>query len=111
MLKRLAILSLICFAFFARAIDENRLVDAIGRAENSKVHPYGILAKYKTTTPRQACLNTVRSALKRYAKTNQKEDFIVFLSKTYSPIGATNDPHNLNVFWIKNVTFFYNKTK
>lgn len=99
-----------CFSACA-TIDENRLVDAIGKAENSKAHPYGIMVKYQHTNPRQACLNTVRSALKRYSKTNQKEDFIVFLSKTYSPIGAANDPNNLNVNWIRNVTFFYNKTK
>jgi hypothetical protein len=114
MLKRFVILSLIGLALTANAsaaIDEERLVDAIGHAENSKSHPYGILTTYKHTTPRQACLNTVRHALKNYSKTNQKEDFIIFLSRTYSPIGAKNDPNNLNVNWVRNVTFFYNKTK
>jgi len=107
MLKYFVILILSCAT--ASAIDENRLVDAIGHAENSKTHPYGILATYKHTTPRQACLNTVKSALKRYEKTNQKENFISYLSKSYCPIGAKNDPSNLNANWVKNVTFFYNK--
>src|ERR1035437_10238112 len=33
--------------------DFERLATAIFYAENSKSHPYGILAHYKTTTPRQ----------------------------------------------------------
>lgn len=110
MLKSFVILALSCMTAQA-AIDENRLVDAIGRAENSKSHPYGILATYKHTTPRQACLNTIRSAEKRYSQTNQKEDFISFLSKTYCPIGAKNDPSGLNNNWVKNVTWFYNHPK
>src|SRR3990167_10708274 len=64
--------------------DFERLANAIYKAEGVKSrHPYGILAKYKHTTPRQACLNTIRSAKKRFAKQNQENDFIRFLGLTY----------------------------
>ena len=35
-------------------------------------------------------------------------DFITFLGSRYAPIGADNDPHNLNAHWVRNVKFFYN---
>ncbi len=92
-------------------VDIDKLADSIYLAEggsNTK-HPYGILAKYKTTTPRQACINTIKSGLKRYSTYTGKDDYIVFLSKTYCPIGAKNDPTGLNKNWVKNVKFYYNK--
>jgi len=95
----------------AQEIDEQKLADAIYKAENSKTHPYGILTHYKTTTPRQACLNTIRSAKRRYEKSNLRIDFISFLGKTYCPIGAENDPQRLNKNWVKNVKFYYGRTK
>jgi hypothetical protein len=42
---------------------------------------------------------------------NGGEDFISFLSRSYAPLGAENDPQGLNRNWIKNVTHFYNKEK
>lgn len=95
------------------SVDIDRLADAIYRAEGGAKtrHPYGILAKYKTTTPRQACINTIKSGLKRYKTYKGKDDFIVFLSKTYCPIGAKNDPTGLNKNWVKNVKFYYNRIK
>lgn len=89
-------------------INQNRLADAIFHAEGgSKTkHPYGILKKYKTTTPRQACINTIKSNLKRW---DGKGDFIEFLGKTYCPIGAKNDPTGLNKNWVKNVKYYYAK--
>ncbi len=104
-----------CFRSCATAetidIDEEKLATAIWHAEGGAKtrHPYGILAKYKQTTPRQACINTIRSAKRRYIKTNQRMDFIKFLSLTYCPIGAKNDPSNLNTYWLKNVRYFLTK--
>ena len=98
----------------ARAVESfniEKLADAIYLAEGGAKtkYPYGILTKYKTTTPRQACINTINSALKRFALQTKEKDFIIFLSLTYCPIGAKNDPHNLNIHWVKNVKYFYYK--
>ena len=95
----------------ADEININALANAIYRAENSKTHPYGILAHYKHTTPRQACINTIKNAIRRYEKTNKRSDFITFLSLTYCPIGAMNDPRGLNKNWVKNVRYYYTKLK
>jgi hypothetical protein len=87
------------------------LADAIYKAEGGAKtrHPYGILKKYKKTTPRQACINTIKSNLKRYRASRSNEDFISFMSRSYCPIGAKNDPTGLNRHWVKNVSYFYAK--
>lgn len=85
-------------------INVERLATAIGRAENSKSHPYGIMAHYKKTSPRQACINTIRHGLRDW---NGRGDFIDFLQKRYAPVGVSNDPRGLNRFWAKNVKRFY----
>ena len=87
---------------------EETLANAILKAENSPNHPYGIMAHYKRTTPRQACLNTIMTAEKKFNKQNKDKNFIHFLSLTYCPIGCNND-NGTNKFWVNNVTFFYNK--
>ena len=80
---------------------DDQIADAIYIAEGGAKtnHPYGILARYKTTTPRQACLNTIKSARKRYAAYTGSDDFITFLGRTYCPPEA----HPLNRNWVKNV--------
>ena len=99
----------IAYADNAPTVNVERLANAIYIAEggNKTKHPYGILAKYKHTTPRQACINTIKSALKRYNKQGVKGDFIAFLGKTYCPVGAKNDPNGLNKNWVKNVKHYY----
>lgn len=87
-------------------IDVNRLASAIGRAENSKAHPYGILAHYKHTSARQACINTIKHAMVDWSE-DMRVDFITFLGRRYCPIGADNDPTGLNKNWIKNVRYYY----
>jgi hypothetical protein len=88
----------------SQGIDVERLANAIYKAENSKAHPYGILAHYKHTTPRQACINTIKHALRDW---NGKGEFIAFLGSRYCPIGAANDPKGLNKNWVKNVRRIY----
>lgn len=113
-MKTLALLIILfCFTGSAHAeeIQIERLATAIYEAEGGgkTIHPYGILKKYKTTTPRQACINTIKTNLKKFKKQNKETNFIVFMSKTYAPIGAKNDPNNLNKNWVKNVKHFYYK--
>ena len=90
----------------AEFINVNKLADAIYFAEGgSKTsHPYGILAHYKTTTPRQACINTINHALRDW---NGQGDFIKFLGSRYCPVGAQNDPTGLNKNWVRNVRRLY----
>lgn len=94
----------------ADEINVEKLADAIYLAEGGvkTKHPYGILAKYKHTSPRQACINTINHRLQLW-KGGTARDFIAFLSKTYAPINATNDPAGLNQNWVKNTVFYYEK--
>ncbi len=87
-----------------------QIANAIYKAEGGAKtkHPYGILTKYKTTTPRQACINTIKHAKKDW---NGQVDFIIFLGNRYCPIGAKNDPTGLNKNWVKNVKYFLVKVE
>ena len=54
----------------------NRLATAIFYAEGGAKtkHPYGILTTYKHTTPRQACINTIKHRLRLFnAQTKEKD--------------------------------------
>ena len=85
--------------------DWNRLADAIYRIEGGSktAHPYGILARYKHTTPRQACINTCRHKWQDWLKTGQKKPYLEYLASKYCPVGATNDPAGLNKNWLPNL--------
>lgn len=91
-----------CFAF-----TDIQIANAIYKAEGgaNTHHPYGILKHYQHTTAKQACLNMIASAKRRYEKTTKTIDFISFLGKTYCPVGCNND-NGTNGFWIKNVNYF-----
>lgn len=85
-----------------------KLVNSIYRAEGGArtSHPYGILAKYKHTTPRQACFNTVKNTYRRWEAAGRPGDYLTFLANRYAPVGAKNDPTGLNRNWLKNVRYF-----
>lgn len=91
--------------------DFSRLADAIYKAEGgSKTsHPYGILKKFKSTSPRAACLNTLHHQYRLWVASGSKESYVAFLGHSYAPIGALNDPLNLNSNWISNVEALYGK--
>lgn len=86
-----------------------RLADAIYLAEGGAKtrHPYGILTKYKTTTPRQACINTIRHKYRDWVELGSHGDFLAYLQGRYCPIGAANDPTGLNKNWLSNVKQIY----
>lgn len=83
---------------------DDEIASAIYLAEGGAKtkHPYGILKKYKTTTARQACINTIRHARRDW---NGRGDFISFLGSRYCPVGCNNDDGK-NIFWISNVKYF-----
>ena len=89
--------------------DVERLANAIYKAEGgaNTRHPYGILVKYKTTTSRQACINTIRSKHREWVKLGSKGDYLAYLQTRYAPIGVANDPNGLNQNWLKNVQRLY----
>lgn len=99
-----------CTQSFAYTDDE--IVNAIYKAEGGKKaqYPFGIRSVncdgYDDC--RQVCLNTVRNNRKRYADYGHKkyDTYLEFLASRYAPVGADNDPKNLNKNWIKNVTLF-----
>lgn len=86
-----------------------RLADSIYHAEGGDrtAYPYGILTKFKTTTPRQACINTIVNQGKRHAGHNCGKDYLTCLRDRYCPIGAENDPAGLNINWLRNVKGIY----
>jgi len=99
----LLFLGLMVKAAWAESYSDDQIATAIYYAEGGAhtSHPYGILAHYKHTTPRQACLNTIAHARRDW---NGKGDFITFLGSRYCPVGAANDPRGLNKNWVRNVT-------
>jgi len=105
----LVLFIVLIFSSIAQASEQNytddQIANAIYKAEGGAKtrHPYGILVKYKTTTPRQACINTIKHARKDW---NGKGSFIAFLGSRYCPVGAKNDPTGLNKNWIGNVRKF-----
>lgn len=83
---------------------------AIKMAENSHAHPYGIIVKYLHTSPRQACINTVRHQYRIWCHNACNMPFLSFLGSKYAPIMANNDPTGLNVNWTRNVGYFLQRT-
>lgn len=91
---------------------DKEIVRAIFLAEGGEKaqYPYGIRSVSCSTQDecRQICLNTIRNNRKRYAKYGYKDysTYLEFLASRYAPIGAGNDPKNLNKNWLNNVRYF-----
>jgi hypothetical protein len=81
---------------------ENRLADAIFVLEggNGTKWPYGIKVRYKSTSPRQACLNTIRHKHADWVQAGAKGDFRDYLADRYCP--AKDDPTG-NRNWHSNI--------
>ena len=80
---------------------DGRLCEAIRRAENSTVYPYGVKTKYATTSPKQACINTIRNVRSEWVKSGRKGRFLRFLGAKYCPMSDVGC-HN----WEKNVAYW-----
>ena len=93
-------------------VDVDRLCNAIYWSEggaNTTKH-YGIMRKFKTTSPRQACINTINHALRDApdAIASDVSLFIPFLAGRYCP-PSVDMVGNQN--WRKNVSYFYKNPK
>lgn len=103
-----AVLILLAVLFFmagcACASEPNysQYADVIYKVENSKSHPYGIMKKYKHTTPRTACINTMKHQYRNWVKAGSPGDYIKWLSYHYAPLNVSNDPFGLNRNWERN---------
>ena len=97
----------------AQTRDFNAIVDAIYLAEGGAkaTYLYGIRSiKYQDANEaRQICFNSVKNNYIRWTQAGKPEDFIVFMSRRYCPVGAANDPKNLNRNWARNVKHFLTK--
>ena len=93
-------------------IDQEKLVEAIGRAENSVKYPYGIKSintHGDKALARKICLNTINNNLARWQWARQNgdnRDFIEFLGARFCPVNSPDD-NGTNQFWVKNVKKFY----
>ncbi|MBM4137500.1 MAG: hypothetical protein FJ241_11825 [Nitrospira sp.] len=100
-----------CFAY-----TDDQIADAIFLAEGGykAKYLYGIVSvKYKDEAEaRKICLNTIRNNRKRYDDYGHKQypTYLEFLQSRYCPIGASNDPKNLNKNWLKNVRYFLERS-
>ena len=87
------------------------IVEAIGKAENSKRYPYGIKSintKGDVAYARKICLNSVRNGRKRWERAGRPCGLIEFVSRRYCPINAPDD-NGTNRFWTRNVKYFLTK--
>ena len=92
----------------AAQIDEQRLVDAIYKAEGgAKARvPYGILSVsvHSTAEARAACERTIHHNLTSWRSNGSQGDPIVWIASTYCP--ASDDPAG-HRNWIRNVRWIY----
>jgi hypothetical protein len=91
---------------WAETIDVDRMVNAIGKAENSIKYPYGIKSidtHGDKVVARRICKNSVVNHIKRHMRHNCGKGFIECLGDRYCPPSV----HSLNRNWVKNVTYLY----
>jgi hypothetical protein len=50
-------------------------------------------------------------ALNDYVRATNPEGFVAFWGQRWAPVGATNDPRQLNAFWPKNVLTLWLSTR
>ncbi len=81
--------------------DFEKLASAIRKAEGNP--NYGILAHYRHTSYRQACINTCRHKYRQWLANSENKPYLAYLASKYAPIGANNDPMGLNRNWLGNV--------
>jgi len=99
----------------AKNYSNEEICDAIYLAEGGEKtkYPYGIKSVKCSGEKecRKICINTVRNNKRRYREYGYKKykTFLEFLASRYAPIGAKNDPKNLNKNWLKNVKYFLRK--
>lgn len=90
----------------------NQWADAIYKAEGGAKtkHPYGILAHYRHTTPRAACVNTVLHQWRVYQATGKRKRFLEHLAGVYCPIDSNTDDGTCK-YWKSNVAYWLERVR
>lgn len=82
------------------------LIQAVVQAEGDIVK--AVQCSYPEVTDRERALEiTCRSAahaLSDWVKAHSRDAFVAFWGARWAPVGAANDPHNLNTNWTRNVS-------
>lgn len=101
-----------CNEAMASEVDAERYCKAIYIIEGGAKtkHPYGILAKYKTTTPKQACINTVKHKYRDWVAKGQQGAFTAYLGSKYCPIGSDTDNGTCKN-WVPNLEYYLARSK
>lgn len=101
----------ICFNGCMLAMAEERIDNysieqwciAIRHAEGNA--NYGILTTYRHTSPKQACINTLRHQWRNYCTTSHSKRFLAYLQEHYCPINSTTD-NGTCINWEYNVGYW-----
>ena len=111
----LSLYILLLSATACQAYSNEQIVNAIFKAEGGykATYLYGIrsISYQNEAEARRICFNTVRNNRKRFANQTIHKEYLNFLASRYCPVGAKNDPNNLNQHWIGNVRYFLEKDK
>lgn len=86
----------------------DKIVSAIYKIEGGAKtkYPFGIKSINTNgdyNKAKRICENTVRNNYVRWQKSSKSIDYLEFLQRRYCPIGASDDPKNLNSNWLKNL--------
>jgi hypothetical protein len=86
---------------------------AIRKAENGDKYQFGILKPGTEGLETQAawCASTIVKNHARWLKAGSPGEFLNYLGDIYCPVGAANDPGNLNKNWKTNVSKWYRQIK
>ena len=88
---------------------QTRLLLAIRAQENGRSgREYGVLVVSAPTQEVQARITarTIKRNWQRWKVAGQSGDPVEWMAQRWAPIGAENDPHGLNRYWLRNVRAF-----
>lgn len=99
------------------AYTNEEICEAIFNAEGGEksAKPYGLIYSDCETRAEcyKVCVTTIKVYRRRFAKLNRREnpDFIKYVSRTWAPLQAGNDPQGLNQYHEKNLRWFIKNPK
>jgi flagellum-specific peptidoglycan hydrolase FlgJ len=92
------------------AISIHETGNGTSRAVKEKFNVAGMMTKQGLKTYssiEESIFDMARNLRKNYL--DQGKDTIAKIGEKYAPVGAANDPTNLNIHWVKGVSNYFNK--